>query len=137
MSRMNDLAAMLEEFSQVSGQLLDAAVSLRDMTGRLTAALIKDGDEKPKAGHRKPDEPDPKPAEPEAQPETDTRPEPDPAADPPPTKMELRALLAGLAGRGQRDKARALVAKYSGGGSFSDIDPARYRELMEEVKQYA
>ena len=143
MSRMSDLATMLDEFTQASGQLLDAAARLHDVSGRLAAALTKTGDEKPKAGRRKPDEPEPKPTGPEAQPETKaqpepvTEPEPEPAADPPPTKMELRAMLAGLADNGHRDEAKALVAKYANGGSFSDIDPARYRELAEEVKQYA
>ena len=143
MSRMSDLATMLEEFTQATAQLLDTAARLHDVSGRLTAALTKSGDEKMKAGRRKPDEPELKPAESEPQQETEKQPEPvtepesEPATDPPPTKQEMRAMLAGLAGSGHRDEAKALVAKYANGGSFSDIDPTRYRELAEEVKQYA
>ena len=143
MSRMSDLDTILAEFSQASKQLLDTAAGLHNVSTRLTAALTKTADEKPKATRRKPEEPIPKPAEPEAQPETApqpdpvTEPVPEPAADPPPTKQELRAMLAGLADSGHRDEAKALVAKYANGGSFSDIDPARYRDLVEEVKQYA
>ena len=52
-------------------------------------------------------------------------------------KEEIRAMLAGLADSGHREEAKALVQKYADGGSFSNIDPARYPELAEEVKQYA
>ena len=51
------------------------------------------------------------------------------------TKEEARAMLADLARNGHREEAKALVAKYAGGGSFSDIDPQRYPELAEEVKK--
>ena len=53
------------------------------------------------------------------------------------SKEEIRAMLAGLADNGHREEAKALVQKYADGGSFSNIDPARYSELAEEVKQYA
>ena len=53
------------------------------------------------------------------------------------SKEEIRAMLAGLADNGHREEAKALVQKYADGGSFSNIDPARYPELAEEVKQYA
>ena len=51
------------------------------------------------------------------------------------TKEETRAMLADLAQNGHREEAKALVAKYANGGSFSDIDPERYPELAEEVKK--
>lgn len=51
------------------------------------------------------------------------------------TKEEARAILANLAQSGHREEAKALVAKYASGGSFSDIDPERYPELAEEVKK--
>ena len=59
--------------------------------------------------------------------------------EPSPTfqKEEIRAMLAALADNGHREEAKALVQKYANGGSFSNIDPARYPELAEEVKQYA
>ena len=66
------------------------------------------------------------PAPPAAEPEA-----PAPAM----TKEEARAMLADLAQSGYREEAKALVAKYAGGGSFSDIDPQRYPELAEEVKK--
>ena len=53
------------------------------------------------------------------------------------SKEKIRAMLAGLADNGHREEAKALVQKYANGGSFSNIDPARYSELAEEVKQYA
>ena len=66
------------------------------------------------------------PAPPAAEPEA-----PAPAM----TKEEARAILANLAQSGHREEAKALVAKYASGGSFSDIDPERYPELAEEVKK--
>lgn len=76
--------------------------------------------------------PAPQPAEP-LEPESRNKPEEAPQY----SKEEIRAMLAGLADSGHREEAKALVQKYADGGSFSGIDPARYPELAEEVKQYA
>jgi len=76
--------------------------------------------------------PAPQPAEP-LEPESRNKPEEAPQY----SKEEIRAMLAALADSGHREEAKALVQKYANGGSFSGIDPARYPELAEEVKQYA
>lgn len=132
MSKMNDLTTLLAELTQTGQQLMEAGRSLM-----LTASRMQDclpaGDTS---------EPDPKPRgrKPKAPPE-EPAPEETPAPEseapaPEYTKEEIRGMLSALAGNGHRDEAKALVAKYANGGSFSDIDPARYPELAEEVKQY-
>ena len=49
-------------------------------------------------------------------------------------KEEVRAMLADLSQSGHRDEAKALVKKYADGGSLTDIDPARYPDLVQEVQ---
>ena len=64
-------------------------------------------------------------------------PEPDPEEPAPAyTKEAIRTLLTDLSRAGFREEAKALVRKFANGGSFSDIDPAKYPELAEEAKQY-
>ena len=125
MSKMNDLTTLLAELTQTGLQLMEAGRTLM-----LTASRMQDclpaGEGSPK-GKKPRKEPEPEPA-PEPAPET--------PAEPAYTKEEIRGMLSALAGNGHREEARALVAKYSAGGSFSDIDPAKYPELAEEVKQY-
>jgi len=78
------------------------------------------------------------PTEHEPEPEEAGQKEPSLPAHVPPgplSKEEARAMLADLAQSGHREEAKALVAKYANGGSFSDIDPERYPELAEEVKK--
>ena len=43
-------------------------------------------------------------------------------------------MLADLSQSGHRDEAKALVKKYADGGSLTDIDPARYPDLVQEVQ---
>ena len=52
------------------------------------------------------------------------------------TKEEVRALLADLSQNGFRNEAKELVRKYSNGGSLTDIDPAKYPELVAEAEGY-
>ena len=52
------------------------------------------------------------------------------------TKEEIRAMLADLAQAGFREEARSLVRKYADGGSLTDIDPASYADLAEEVRKH-
>lgn len=40
-------------------------------------------------------------------------------------------MLADLSQSGHRDEAKALVKKYADGGSLTDIDPARYPDLVQ------
>ena len=48
---------------------------------------------------------------------------------------EIRSRLMALAEAGFRSEAKSLVRKYSGGGSLTDVDPALYPALMEEVEK--
>ena len=50
------------------------------------------------------------------------------------TKEEVRAILADLSQNGFRNEAKALVRKYSDGGSLTDIDPAKYPDLVAEAE---
>jgi hypothetical protein len=50
------------------------------------------------------------------------------------TKEEVRAILADLSQNGFRSEAKALVRKYSDGGSLTDIDPAKYPDLVAEAE---
>ncbi len=52
------------------------------------------------------------------------------------TKEEVRALLADLSQNGFRNEVKELVRKYSNGGSLTDIDPAKYPELIAEAEAY-
>ena len=52
------------------------------------------------------------------------------------TKEEVRAVLAGLSQNGFRNEAKELVRKFSNGGSLTDIDPAKYPELVAEAEGY-
>lgn len=70
--------------------------------------------------------------EPEQEPEK--APEPEAPAPKTYTKEEVRAMLADLSQSGHRDEAKALVKKYADGGSLTDIDPARYPDLVQEVR---
>ena len=126
MSKMNDLATLLAELTQTGQQLMEAGRTLM-----LTASRMQDclpaGEGSPKG--KKPRK------EPESV-NSESAPAPETPAEPVYTKEAIRGMLSALAGNGHREEARALVATYSGGGSFSDIDPAKYPELAEEVKQY-
>ena len=74
--------------------------------------------------------------------EAGQRREPVPATEPEPappkayTKEEVRAILADLSQNGFRNEAKALVRKYSDGGSLTDIDPANYPDLVAEAEGY-
>lgn len=52
------------------------------------------------------------------------------------SKEDVRALLASLSHSGFRAEARELVRRYSNGGSLTDVDPARYPELMREAEKF-
>lgn len=139
MSKMNDLSTLLAELSKTGLQLMEAGRTLMLTASRMQDCFppSEDNEPEPKPKGRKPrKEPEPIPNEPDPEPPVETEPAPEPPAEPEYTKEEIRGMLSDLAGNGHRDEAKALVAKYSNGGSFSDIDPAKYPELAEEVKQY-
>ena len=148
MSKMNDLATVLDELASTAIHLKMCAQDLLTATTLLRDSLDNPGESEPEAIPEKPSpalEPEataPKARKPRVQkeqPEPAPQPEPtpEPAAEVPQfSKQQIRAMLADLATNGHRDEAKALVAKYANGGSFSDIDPAHYPELADEVKQY-
>ena len=137
MSKMNELAAALDELTSTANQLRTIALDLVRATVLLRDSLDAPAEEPAgPAPTEEPGKPKPRAKKPQPEPEPESEPEkPEPAAAY--TKEQVRAMLAGLANGGHREEAKALVAKYANGGSFSDIDPERYPELADEVKQYA
>lgn len=144
MNKTNDLSPLLTELSQTGQQLMEAGRTLMLTASRMQDCFPDSEDNEPKPKARKPrKEPEPISNEPVPEPQTEkvghadlTPMSQEAPAEPEYTKEEIRGMLSDLAGNGHRDEAKALVAKYSSGGSFSDIDPAKYPELAEEVKQY-
>lgn len=138
MSKMNDLATLLDDLAGTAVQLKMCVQDLLTAANRMRDCLPPSGEDEPEPKAEKPapepEAPKPRPRRPRTQPEPE--PEPETPAAPQYTKEQIRAMLADLADRGHRDEAKALVAKYASGGSFSDIDPAKYPELADEVKQY-
>ena len=119
MSKMSELATTLDDLTEVGRRLVACGEDLIR-----AAARVKDCFSDGSA---------------EAQPQEPVK-EPEPAAEAPApkkyTKEEVRALLANLSQSGFRSEAKTLVRKYSDGGSLTDIDPARYPELVEEAQKY-
>lgn len=131
MSKMSELAQTLDELTEIGRQLAACGESLIR-----TANCVKECFST--------EEEDPKPAKTAGRRKTEKAPDsvqdPSPAAEPEKPaprlykKEEVRAALAELAQSGHRDAAKALVKKYSDGGSLTDVDPTRYPELMQEVQ---
>lgn len=118
MSKMSELATVLDEMTEVGRTLitcgesmLKAAAHVRECFTEETPAQI----------------PEKEPAQ-EVEPET--------APPKAYTKEEVRAILADLSQNGFRNEAKALVRKYSDGGSLTDIDPANYPDLVAEAEGY-
>lgn len=136
MSKMNELATVLDELVSAATQLKMCAQDLLTASNRLRCLYEAEDADEPKPPKKKPatrKPPESEQAEPDPEPHaTDTQPEP-PA--PEYTKEQIRGMLSDLAGSGHREEAKGLVSKYANGGSFSDIDPARYPELVEEVRK--
>ncbi len=132
MSRMSELAASLDELTEVGHRLVACGEDLIRAAARVKECFSDDADEEPKPvkapGRRR----TAKTPEPEQEPEK--APEPEAPAPKTYTKEEVRAMLADLSQSGHRDEAKALVKKYADGGSLTDIDPARYPDLVQEVR---
>ena len=132
MSRMSELAASLDELTEVGHRLVACGEDLIQAAARVKECFSADGEEEPKPvkapGRRR----TAKTPEPEQEPEK--APEPEAPAPKTYTKEEVRAMLADLSQSGHRDEAKALVKKYADGGSLTDIDPARYPDLVQEVR---
>lgn len=130
MSRMNELATALDELTEVGHRLVACGEDLIKAAARVKECFSADEEEAKPAktpGRRRAA----KTPEPEQEPEPAAEPEkPAPKTY---TKEEVRAMLADLSQSGHRDEAKALVKKYADGGSLTDIDPARYPDLVQEV----
>ena len=120
MSKMSDLATVLDDLTQIGKALATCGEDLIR-----AAALVKDCFSKEETQQES--------VKPVA-----TAEQKEPAAEKTkqPSKEEVRARLADLSQASFRAEAKALVKKYGNGGSFSDIDPASYADLMEEAKKY-
>lgn len=136
MSKMNALAMALGDLITAGNHMQMCAQKLQSASDWLRSLCEAEETEEPKTPKKKATAK--KATEPE-----ETTPEPEPqATDPTPeqpapeyTKEQIRGMLSDLAGNGHREEAKALVSKYANGGSFSDIDPARYPELAQEVQK--
>ena len=119
MSKMRELATALDEISEVGHRLMACGEDLIRAVARVKDCFTDDSaevqpQESAEAHESAPEQPAPKTY----------------------TKEEVRAMLASLSQSGFRAEAKALVKKYSNGGSLTDIDPADYPELVKEAKQY-
>ena len=138
MSKMSELATTLDDLTEVGRQLVACGESLIKAAANVTACFSGDEAEEPDpvkaTGRRRATKTQ------DADPELAVEPvaEPAPEAPTPKTysKEEVRAMLADLSQSGHRNEAKALVRKYADGGSLTDINPARYPELVEEVQKY-
>ncbi len=130
MSRMSELSTSLDELTEVGRRLVACGEDLIQAAARVKECFSDDTEDEPKPvkapGRRRTAK------EPEQEPEK--APEPEAPAPKTYTKEEVRAMLADLSQSGHRDEAKALVKKYADGGSMTDIDPARYPDLVQEVR---
>lgn len=118
MSKMSELATVLDELTETGRNLMACGEDMMKAAARLRDCFSSDS-EQPAA-------------------QTVETPAPQSQEEPPRkyTKEEVRAILAGLSQNGFRSEAKALVRKYSDGGSLTDIDPAKYPDLVAEAEAY-
>ena len=132
MSKMSELSTSLDELTEVGRRLMSCGEDLIQAAARVKECFSDDTEEEPKPAKAPGRRRAAKAVEPEQEPEPAAEPEtPAPKTY---TKEEVRAMLADLSQSGHRDEAKALVKKYAGGGSLTDIDPARYPDLVQEVQ---
>ncbi len=132
MSRMSELSTSLDELIEVGRRLVACGEDLIQAAVRVKECFSDDTEEEPKPAKAPGRRRAAKAPEPEQEPEK--APEPEAPAPKTYTKEEVRAMLADLSQSGHRDEAKALVKKYADGGSLTDIDPARYPDLVQEVQ---
>lgn len=120
MSKMSDLATVLDDLTQIGKALAACGEDLIRTAARVKDSFLEEETQQ-------------EPVKPAA---TAEQKEPAAGKTKQPSKEEVRARLADLSQAGFRAEAKALVKKYGNGGSFSDIDPATYADLMEEAKKY-
>ena len=132
MSKMSELATALDELTEVGRRLVACGEDLIQAAARVKEFFSADGEEEPKPVKAPGRQRTAKSPEPEQEPEK--TPEPEAPVPKTYTKEEVRAMLADLSQSGHRDEAKSLVKKYADGGSLTDIDPARYPDLVQEVQ---
>ena len=116
MSKMSELATVLDEMTEVGRTLITCGENLLKAAAHVRDCFTED---MPAAAE-------------------EPAPVTEPVAETPAlkayTKEEVRAILADLSQNGFRNEAKALVRKYSDGGSLTDIDPAKYPDLVAEAE---
>ena len=132
MSRMSELSTSLDELTEVGRRLVACREDLIQAVARVKECFSDDTEEEPKPAKAPGRRRAAKAPEPEQEPEK--APEPEAPAPKTYTKEEVRAILADLSQNGFRNEAKALVRKYSDGGSLTDIDPAKYPDLVAEAE---
>lgn len=116
MSKMSELATVFDEMTEVGRTLITCGESLLKAAAHVRECFTED---MPAAAE-------------------EPAPVTEPVAETPAlkayTKEEVRAILADLSQNGFRNEAKALVRKYSDGGSLTDINPAKYPDLVAEAE---
>ena len=115
MSKMSELATALDEMTEVGRTLITCGENLLKAAAHVRDCFTED---MPAA----------------EEPATVTEPVAETPAPKAYTKEEVRAILADLSQNGFRNEAKALVRKYSDGGSLTDIDPTKYPDLVAEAE---
>ena len=105
MSKINELSQIVDELKTAANLLLSAADTLLDLFTRTGSTSKEDKD--------------------------DTKQEP--AKEEKLTLESVRAILAEKSRSGYTDEIRALLEKHSA-NKLSEIDPKKYKKLLEEVK---
>ena len=119
MGKMSDLAVLLDELAAAGKELEECAHKLVQTASQLRSVISADE------------------AAPQAE-ASEVREEASPEMKPEPvkeyTKEEVRAILSTLSQSGFRAETKALVKKYSDGGSLTDVPPEKYPDLIAEAE---
>lgn len=125
MSRMSELSLMLDELISCGTKLADTARALKEF-------YSSDAPEQPapekKTSAKKPEKKQDSPAE-------SSDPKPEPAKEY--SKEDVRKILAAKANEDEgihKAEVKALVKKYAGGGSLTDVKPEDYAALAREAE---
>lgn len=127
MSRMSELSLILDELIACGTKLADTARALKEF-------YSSDAPEQPatekKPSAKKPEKKQKSPAE-----SPDPAPKPEPAKEY--SKEDVRKILAAKANEDEgihKAEVKALVKKYAGGGSLTDVKPEDYAALAKEAE---
>ena len=127
MSRMSELSLMLDELIACGTKLADTARALKEFYSS-DAPEQPAAEKKPSA--KKPEKKQESPAE-----SPDPAPKPEPAKEY--SKEDVRKILAAKANEDEgihKAEVKALVKKYAGGGSLTDVKPEDYAALAKEAE---